>query len=121
MKTGPQFVIEYMTVYQIIADKQFWSDCPEFQPLQAQGVECHRKVVTDVLSPKGNCTGCGTLSSVVKPFAALFSQHAANLLDADAAQLDSFIAYISKKRGYRPVPILLYNKDSSGETRQLQL
>lgn len=119
-KTGPQFVIEHMALYSMIADRKFWVDCPEFSELHEEAKVYHQRIVEEVLGAKPGCGTCGTMNSVLRPFFGKFTQHILSIWNSDADKLDNLISYISRKRGYRPVPITVYCTDADKRTRQLR-
>ncbi len=121
MKQGSEFVIELMTLYQILTDPKFWTACPELVELQAEGQQYRERVLKEVLQPSASCGTCGTLSTVLGPYFHKFCQHLSAKFQEDAGNLETFVDYISRKRGYRPVPILLYYKTVTGKNGKLQL
>ena len=121
MKNGAKLILEHMILYQILSDRKFWELCPEWVEWKDEGQAVHQKVVDEVLHPSAGCKACGTVKSVMKQFLMKFTRQVADWHTTDAAKLDSLVAYISKKRGYRPVPIVVNYKDAQGKIRAVLL
>lgn len=121
MKTGPQLVLEHMTVYQLISSPEFWQRVPELRDLQEAGQEAHRLAVDVALGKVvvGDCGGCGTLRTALRPFLERFQRRLASLYAENPTHLGSFIAYVSEKRGYRPKEIIIIYRDAEGVTQRL--
>ena len=121
-KTGPKLILEHTHLYQIIADKDFWGACPEWVDLEKEGKKVHQEIVNRMLGiGDAACTGCSTLQLAIRPFQHKFSSYAVKLYEEDISQLDSFVTYLTRKRGYRPKPIVVYYKDTDGRNRTLEL
>lgn len=114
MKTGPQLIVDHMVLYQILLDKQFWTRCPELAELREEGARYRQLILDEALNAKPNCGSCSTLTAVIRPYQLQFTQKLAALFQADAYNTESFVNYIASKRGYRPVPIIVYTKDPVG-------
>ena len=120
-KLGPKFIFDHMVLYQIIMDKEFWATCPEFAALKPQRLIYRAKIRESVLSTQPNCGTCSTLGTILKPFQLLFTQRLVALFYEDVKQTENFVSYITRKRGYRPVPIIVYTKDAEGRTLEMEL
>lgn len=108
-------------VYQIVSDYKFWELNPAFSDLKDDGEAIHAAVVGLVLEKsksKRNCGGCGSISSIVRPFMSAFGRRAYEL---DVAGQEALVAYLTARRGYRPQPIIVYYNQTEGQTQELRL
>jgi hypothetical protein len=119
-KTGPQLVLEHNLLYQVVGDRLFWEMNPAFLDLKDDGEAAHERVVQAVLGgkPLADCAGCSTIKGAMRSFLTEFSRR---LAYADSEAQEQFVEYVTKKRGYRPQPIVVYHKDDGGRTHELRL
>jgi len=113
-RTGPRLIINYMTVYQLAADESFFRRVPAFMFMRDQAREAHRRVSEDTLNSR--CSGCGGVKAIMMPVFRAFANQFVTLANESPEALSPLVEYIAERRGYRPMPIVLYHKDSDGRT-----
>lgn len=120
-KIGPKFVLDHMMIYQMLADEMLWERVPEMLTLKDDGEAAHHKIVQQVILAKPGCKSCSTIRTIVKPFQTQLGTLLEELHARDDESLDNLVKYISVRRGYRPVPILVYYVSTDGAVKQLEL
>ena len=110
MKDGPEFAINYMTFHGMIGDPKFYDRAPAFFFMKEQGLAIHQKIVDAILNNEAGCRGCSNVQRAVEPLFRVFAAHVFKLAQDSPEALDPVTEYIAEKKGYRPVPLVLYYK-----------
>ena len=114
-------VIEPTIFYQLLADREFYEVLPpSLAPLRDES-EAARLDALNVALGKTSCTGCTSISSVLLPLMNQYGRELVAIQAVNPAALEPLVAYITKKRGFRPTPIVMYHKDVNGKTLRLVL
>jgi hypothetical protein len=114
MRSGPKLVIDHTVFYQLISSRKFYSEVPAFHFMKEQGLAIAEQILQATLARETQCAGCNNLKQSVDP---LFRAFGAELykLQADSPEaLTPLVTYISQKKGYRPMPIMLYYRTDDG-------
>jgi hypothetical protein len=123
MKSGPQMVIDYMTLFGILGDDAFYDALPAgMEDLRAKGKHLYKAVVDLALGKAAidaACSGCSQHRQIITPFQSVLGQRLAMAKDADPKLLEPLADYIGKRRSFRPLPIMMYYLDGLGRTSRL--
>lgn len=104
-------------LYQILADDNFWEAVPEFSYLRTEGEAAHFHALERLLKPQEvapGCVGCTSLRTTLRPILDTMTHDIAEWVKEDPAKLDNLVAYITKRRGFRPMPIVVYHRSLDG-------
>ena len=118
IRVGKELILEHNTIYEMFSDSLFWEKVPEFLYMKDDGERAHHFVVERFLHPKKTfpgCAGCSSTKKILQPILEEMTSKIAEWSDTSPGKLTNLIAYIAKRRGYRPVPIIIYCKDSMGK------
>jgi len=122
-RVGAKLVLEHNILYQLLSDPLFWENVPEFLDLKDVGERAHYFAIERLTTPKEispGCVGCATFKSTLSP---LLSEVTAMVFEwtvNSPEKLNNLVAYITKRRGYRPSPIVMYHKDDSGQIHAIE-
>jgi hypothetical protein len=113
-------VLEATIFYQLFADPKFFDVLPaSFAVHREAAAAAHQLALKLALGQA--CVGCTSISAALAPMMNEFGRMLAAIQAAEPDALQPLIAYITKKRGYRPDPIFLYYKTVEGKTAKLVL
>jgi hypothetical protein len=118
-----KFVFEHNMLYQVLADSLFWESVPEFTYLKDEGEAAHFFALERLLKPREvvpGCVGCTSLRTTMRPILDTMVADIARWVEEDPTKLDNLVAYITKRRGFRPHPIVVYHKDEQGKIRAIE-
>ena len=104
-------------LYQILADDNFWEQVPEFMYLRTEGQAAHFYALDRFLNPEEiapGCVGCTSLRNTVRPVLDTMAGDRARWVGEEPEKLDNLVAYITKRRGFRPIPIVVYHRGEDG-------
>jgi hypothetical protein len=104
-------------LYQILADDNFWEQVPEFSYLRDEGQAAHFHALERFLNPvevAPGCVGCTSLRTTLRPILDTMVSDIARWVIEEPAKLDNLVTYITKRRGFRPVPIVVYHRNEDG-------
>lgn len=119
-RVGTKLVLEHNILYQLLSDPLFWENVPEFLDLKDTGERAHHFAVERLTTPKEispGCVGCATFKSTLAPLLKEVAERVFEWAANSPEKLDNLVTYITKRRGYRPNPIVMYHKDDSGQIR----
>lgn len=114
MKNGQSLLIDHLTLFGILHDDLLYQS-PVLSHLRDQGKDTYRRIIADTLYSQG-CSGCSSFTKAMQPIQDAIGQA---LADSDEAGREVFLAYLIKKRGYRPVPVVLYYVGRDGQAKKL--
>ena len=123
MMRAEKLILEHNMLYQILADSLFWEAVPEFAELKDEGEAAHFFAFENLMHPREvvpGCVGCTSLRTSMRPILDAIGDKIAKWLIEDKSKLDNLVMYITKRRGFRPQPIVVYHKDEQGITRTLE-
>lgn len=112
-----KFILEHNMLYQMLADPLFWECVPEFLDLKDEGEAAHFHALERLMNPREvlpGCTGCTSLRATIQPVLNVIAGNIAQWVNEDSAKLDNLVEYITKRRGFRPQPIVVYHRDERG-------
>jgi hypothetical protein len=118
-----KFILEHNMLYQILADPLFWEAVPEFAELKDEGEAAHFFAFENLMHPREvvpGCIGCTSLRTSMRPILEMITGSIAKWMTEDISKLDNLVAYITKRRGFRPQPIVVYHKDDQGITHAIE-
>jgi hypothetical protein len=112
--------LEPTIFYQLLADDEFYTVVP---PSLATLEEQARKARQDALNVALGkaCAGCSSVRDVLMPIMDEYGRQLSVIHQADPEALNPLVDYISRKRGFRPTPIVLYYREVNGKTTRLIL
>lgn len=118
IRVGDKLILEHNILYQMLGDPFFWEQVPEFLDLKDDGERAHyfakkNHFKSREVSP--GCVGCTRIKSTLKPILNEVSSRVALWAESDTEKLGNLISYITKRRGSRPYPIVVYHKDDAGK------
>lgn len=113
--------IDSTIFYQLLGDPAFYDALPaSLEPLRRKGEEAYADALK-VAMGKASCNGCTSIKGVLSSVTSEYGQGLA-LIQKEAPQLlEPLVAYISKKRGYRPPLIVMYYRGTDGRTETLSI
>lgn len=117
MRRVEKFILEHNMLYQMLADPFFWESVPEFMELKDEGEEAHFHAFEHLMKPREvlpGCVGCTSLRATIQPILTAMSSSIAEWAKEDSSKLDNLVEYITKRRGFRPQPIVVYHRDEDG-------
>jgi|TARA_R110000824_G_scaffold82768_2_gene207389 hypothetical protein len=123
MNRVEKFILEHNMLYQILADPLFWEAVPEFAAFKDEGEAAHFFAFERLMKPREvvpGCVGCTSLRASLQPILTAMSDDIARWAQEDVSKLDNLISYITKRRGFRPQPIVVYHKDNRGVVRPVE-
>lgn len=123
MTRTEKFILEHNMLYQILADSLFWESVPEFSALKDEGEAAHFFALERLTSPREvipGCVGCTSLRTSMRPVLDAMVEDIAKWVNEDTDKLTNLINYITKRRGFRPVPIVVYHRDERGIVRPVE-
>lgn len=106
-------------LYTIVTDHDFFREVPEFAFMKGQAAAAQKLVLGPLLGEDG-CGDCMSISKAMKPVMATFIGHVRQLLTDSPEALDNLLQYITRKRGYRPLPITLLYRDTHGNLQRIE-
>ena len=112
-----KFILEHNMLYQMLADPFFWESVPEFMALKDEGEAAHFHAFERLMKPREvlpGCVGCTSLRATIQPILTAMSGSIAEWAKEDSSKLDNLVEYITKRRGFRPQPIVVYHRDEDG-------
>lgn len=115
MKTGQSLIIDHVVLFGILHEEDLYT-IPALLPLREKGKEAYRKIVLGALD--AHCRRCMSVTKIMQPIQDAFGEA---LAGADSDSLDAFIAYVSRKRGYRPETIVLFYVGRDARANKLVL
>lgn len=119
IRVGGKLVLEHNILYQMLADPFFWEQVPEFVDLKDDGERAHYFAKKHHFSPREvspGCVGCASIAATLKPILKEVSSRVDLWAKSEPEKLENLINYITKRRGSRPYPIVMYRKDDAGKT-----
>ena len=119
IRVGQKLILEHNILYQMLGDPFFWEEVPEFLDLKDDGERAHyfaKKNHFTVREISPGCVGCTSIKSTLKPILSEVSSRVALWAESEPEKLENLIIYITKRRGSRPYPIVMYRKDDAGTT-----
>jgi len=122
-RVGTKLVLEHNILYQLLSDPLFWESVPEFLELKDVGDRAHYIAIERFTVPKEispGCVGCAGLKATMRPVLEEMSKLVFEWSENSREKLDNLIAYITKRRGYRPSPIVMYHKDEAGHIHAVE-
>ena len=117
MTRSDKFILEHNMLYQILADDNFWEQVPEFMYLRTEGQAAHFHALDRFLNPEEiapGCVGCTSLRTTLRPVLDTMAGDIARWVVEEPEKLDNLVAYITKRRGFRPIPIVVYHRCEDG-------
>lgn len=123
MTRTEKFILEHNMLYQILADSLFWESVPEFAALKDEGEAAHFFALERLTNPREvtpGCVGCTSLRTSMRPVLDAMVEDIAKWVNEDTDKLTNLINYITKRRGFRPVPIVVYHRDERGIVRSVE-
>ncbi len=115
MKDGPPYAIDSMSLYQLVADPDFFNRVPALFFMRDQAQAVVARIVDGLLGKrKSNCAGCGDVRKQMEPVASTFVTVIRQLADSAPQLLEPLADYVAERRGYRPRPIIVYYKKAGG-------
>lgn len=109
--TAQRLVLDRQHIIAMLADKNFYSECPHFLWLRNSALAAFQQYATS-----NNC--CGGQFTYMQPVATAFFQNLRELHEVDPAILETVRVYLAKRKK-RPVgPILIHYRTSSKESAQ---
>jgi len=118
IRVGRKLILEHNTIYEMFSDSLFWEKVPEFLYMKEDGERAHHFVIERFLHPKETfpgCANCSNTKKILQPILDEMTSKITEWADTSPDKLKNLIAYITKRRGYRPNPISIYCKDSVGK------
>ena len=112
-----KFILEHNMLYQMLADPLFWECVPELVDLKDEGEAAHFHALERLMNPREvlpGCVGCTSLRATIQPVLNVIASNIAQWVNEDSAKLDNLVEYITKRRGFRPQPIVVYHRDERG-------
>ena len=119
IRVGRRLILEHNILYQMLGDPFFWEDVPEFLDLKDDGERAHYFAAEYHFKSREvapGCVGCTSIKTTLKPILGEISSRVASWAEADPEKLNNLINYITKRRGSRPYPIVMYRKNDDGKT-----
>jgi hypothetical protein len=120
MKSGPKLVVDYNVTYQLVCMDDFWhAGTQELKDeLFADAKDGVQKA--QAAAAGQSCTGCTTLKAAITPLHNKLWTWIAKAVEVGVS-VDWLVDFITSKRGYRPSPIEVYYRCSTGFQRTLVL
>lgn len=125
MKTGPTLAIDHNVLFQLLQDPAFYRRVPVFHFMKDQALAVVERIVARAGLPpeqrEGDCAACGSLRQEIAPLQQVFVAELRKLA-ADAPEaLASLVDYVAARRGYRPVPVVVYFREADGSVGSVKL
>jgi hypothetical protein len=117
-RVGTKLVLEHNILYQLLSDPLFWESVPEFLSLKDEGEKAHFFALEHLMTPREvspGCVGCTSLKATMGPILVTMAEMVVEWSSNSPEKLENLVTYITKRRGYRPDPIVMYHKDNSGQ------
>jgi hypothetical protein len=115
LKTGPALALDHMLLYQLFQDPAFYAAVPAFFFLKGQGLAVTAKITASIVAGDDGCGGCGGgIKAAMEPVIVQFVEQLRKLKDDAPHALEPLVAYVAKRRGFRPVPLVVYYRGSDG-------
>lgn len=107
--TGPELIIDHVILMQLSSMEEFYAALPAgCQDLEALGRAAYQAALK--AAQNGNCAACRSLRDIMRPVQTALGQRLRAVQHADAGALEPLAELISRKRGYRPLPLVLIYK-----------
>lgn len=123
LKEGPQFVIDVMVTYQLIGNPEFWEAAPPglLDDIRDSAREAYEKALA--IARGDSCPGCNSIRAALTDTHNEIGRRLAGVqaVAAEWRGFDPLVDFITRKRGYRPRPIIMFYKDTNGVTAKLEL
>ena len=117
MRLTEKVILEHNMFYKILSDPLFWECVPEFLELKDEGEAAHFHALERLMNPKEvlpGCVGCTSLRTTMQPILDVVIGNIAKWAKEDSSKLHNLVEYITKRRGFRPEPIVVYHRDDDG-------
>jgi hypothetical protein len=117
MRRTEKLILEHNIFYQILSDPLFWECVPEFAELKDEGDAAHFHALERLMNPKEvlpGCVGCTSLRTAMQPVLDMVTSNIAKWVKEDSSKLHNLVEYITKRRGFRPEPIVVYHRGDDG-------
>ena len=118
IRVGDRLILGHNILYQMMGDPLFWEEVPEFLDLKDDGERAHHFATKYHFTPREvapGCVGCTSIKATLKPIMKEVSSRVDRWARAEPENLTNLINYITKRRGARPSPIVMYHKDDAGK------
>lgn len=120
VRRGPEMILNHMIFFSMIGDKEFFHAVPVFGFMKDMAQDIHRKITDAIVSKDRSCLSCSDVRTSIKPAFMAFVDQVRKLSVESPDALDPLVSYITKRRGYRPMPIRIYFK-AQGKVGTLEL